>query len=40
MLQTARRFKTELHRGTRQIKDSIEDNREMVREEGAWTIPT
>jgi hypothetical protein len=38
-LQTARCLKTKIHRGTRQIKDSIEDNREMVREEGAWTIP-
>jgi hypothetical protein len=40
MLQTARHFKTDLHKGTRQIQDSKEDNREMVREEGAWTIPT
>jgi hypothetical protein len=39
-LQAAGCFKTELRRGTRQIRDSIEDNREMVREDGAWTIPT
>jgi hypothetical protein len=40
MLQRARCLKTEWHTETRQIKDSIEDNGEMVREEGAWIIPT
>jgi hypothetical protein len=41
MLQTARRLKRQLQRGTRQIKDSTaEKKKRMAREEHAWTIPT
>jgi len=42
MLQTARRFKTEVQRETGKIKDSIAEKkkRNMTREEDAWTIAT
>ena len=40
MLQTARRLKRELHRGTRQVKDrTTDDKRKLAREEDVWTIP-
>jgi riboflavin synthase len=40
MLQTAKRLKRELQRGTRQIKENTAGKKKMARKDHGWTIPT